>query len=130
MEVVMIKQLCWVLALSLTTGLGALAQNVGPTETFGPNGATNQDLALTGAQKHAIYNEVIRDKSKSARVEVPTTVGADVPPSIELYNLPDDATADNPPARLYKFTVVQDRVVVVDPTKMQVVEVIEPSSGR
>jgi hypothetical protein len=53
-------------------------------------------------------------------------IGADVPPMIELYTLPDDAVAAVPAAKLYKYTVVENKVVVVDPTKMRIVDVIEP----
>ena len=38
---------------------------------------------------------------------------------IELYTLPDDALAAVPAAKLYKYTVVENKVVVVDPTKMR-----------
>ena len=57
-----------------------------------------------------------------------TNVGADVPPMIELYTLPDDIVADNPVTKLYKFTKVEDQVVLVDPTKMRVMAVIGPNS--
>jgi hypothetical protein len=49
-----------------------------------------------------------------------------VPPMIELYALPDDIVANNPEAKLYKFTRVDDQVVLVDPTKMRVIAVIGP----
>ena len=45
---------------------------------------------------------------------------------IELYTLPDDILANNPLTKLYKFTRVEDRVVLVDPTNMRVVAVIGP----
>lgn len=48
---------------------------------------------------------------------------------IELYALPDDAIADSPAAKLYRYTMVQDRMVLVDPTKMRVIDVIGPN-GR
>ena len=51
---------------------------------------------------------------------------ADVPPMIELYTLPDDATASVPAAKLYKYTMVENKVVLVDPTKMRVIDVIGP----
>jgi hypothetical protein len=49
-----------------------------------------------------------------------------VPPMIELYMLPDDILANNPVTKLYKFTNVEDRVVLVDPTNMRVIAVIGP----
>ena len=49
---------------------------------------------------------------------------AQVPPSINLHALPDEAVDNNAAAKLYQFTVVNGNVIIVDPTKMQVVEVI------
>jgi hypothetical protein len=49
---------------------------------------------------------------------------------IELYTLPDDALAAVPAAKLYKYTVVENKVVVVDPTRMRVIDVIGPSSRQ
>ena len=83
-------------------------------------------LELTPAQRSAIYQEVHKDKSKVAPSRFATHVGADVPPMIELYALPDDIVANTPEAKLYKFTRVDDQVVLVDPTKMRVIAVIGP----
>jgi hypothetical protein len=49
-----------------------------------------------------------------------------VPPMIELYMLPDETVAGVPAAKLYKYTMVEGKVVLVDPTKMRIVDVIEP----
>ena len=83
-------------------------------------------LELTPAQKSSIYRAVHKDGSKAAPTRFPTRVGAEVPPMIELYALPDDILASNPVAELYKFTRVGDQVVVVDPVNMRVVDVIGP----
>lgn len=83
-------------------------------------------LALTPEQRSAIYAAATNDKSKTAPTQFSTVVGAEVPPQIELYALPEVAVGDNPAAKYYKYTVVQGRVVLVDPTKMRVVEVIGP----
>ena len=55
-------------------------------------------------------------ESKAAR----TPIGADVPPIIDLYTLPDDIRATNLETQPYKFTEVGDQVVLIDPTKMRV----------
>ena len=94
----------------------------------GISGAIQEKPLLSPAQRSAIYAEVSKDPSKSSRQHFTAVVGADVPPMIELYTLPDDATAAAPAAKLYKYTMVDDKVVVVDPTKMRVVDVIGPSS--
>jgi hypothetical protein len=89
-------------------------------------GTLEQKLELTPAQKSAIYREVGKDTSKAAPTRFPAVVGADVPPMIELYTLPDDTLAASPTAAYFKYTVVQDQVVLVDPTRMRVIDVIGP----
>jgi hypothetical protein len=38
--------------------------------------------------------------------------------------LPDDISAEVPAIKFYQYTIVQDQVVIVDPTKMTVVDLI------
>ena len=97
-----------------------------PTGDTGLSGAIQQKLLLTPEQRVAIYQEASKDKSKVAPKDFSPVVGADVPPMIELYMLPDDATASVPAAKLYKYTMVENKVVLVDPTKMRVIDVIGP----
>jgi len=124
-----------VMAIALAAGVPALiCADVGPAnaqtnETTGITGVMNpngipEKLELTPAQRSAIYDAVRKDKSKVAPSRFSTAVGAEVPAMIELYILPDDILAQNPAAKFYKYTVVQDRVVLVDPTNMRIVAVI------
>ena len=92
--------------------------------------ATEQKLELTPAERSAIYATVSKDKSKVAPQPFSTKVGADVPPMIELYSLPDETVAENPAAKLYKYTLVENEVVVVDPIRMRIVDRIGPASDR
>jgi hypothetical protein len=117
-------------------GIDASAQtgNSGSPATSGSDaglsGAIDQKLILSPAQRAAIYQEVSKDKAKVAAKNFSPVIGADVPPMIELYMLPDDATANVPAAKLYKYTIVEQKVVLVDPTKMRVIDVIGPPPSR
>jgi hypothetical protein len=102
----------------------ALAQSAGTIETVQPNGSVTQTLALTAGQRSAIYNIVIRERAKPHADQIAVAVGAPVPPTIDLVDLPDQATADNPSAALLKYAMVHGDVVVVDPAAMRVVDVI------
>ena len=97
-----------------------------PGNDTGISGAIEQKLILTPAQRTAIYDQVSKDKSKVAPKDFSPVIGADVPPMIELYMLPDEAVAGVPAAKLYKYTMVEGKVVLVDPTKMRVVDVNGP----
>jgi hypothetical protein len=93
------------------------------------SGAVDQKPLLTSSQRSAIYAEVVKDKSKASPKNFSPVAGADVPPMIELYTLPDDAVADVPAAKMYKYTLVENKVVLVDPTHMRVIDVIGPSAA-
>lgn len=101
----------------------ACAQTKDIEEVVSPSGVA-ASLSLTTAQQSAIYRAVSVDKSKVSPAQFPTRVGANVPPMIELYTLPDHILAENPVANFYQYTMTDDQVVLVDPTKMQVVAVI------
>ena len=101
------------------------AQTAGIEEVVSEQGVAPK-LALTASQRSAIYQEVHTDKSKVAPSRFAAQVGAEVPPMIELYMLPDDILANNPETKLYKFTKVDDAIVLVDPTRMRVIAVIGP----
>ena len=103
----------------------AVAQSSTVEEAVNPNGVA-QKLELTPAQRNAIYQQVSKNKPRVAPNQFPAAVGAEVPPMIELYTLPDDILATNPVAKLYKYTMVQDQVVIVDPTNMRTIAVIGP----
>jgi hypothetical protein len=102
----------------------ALAQSAGLDEAIQPDGTLRQNLALTAGQRSAIYNIVIRQRAKPHADPTSIAVGAPVPPTIDLVDLPDQATADNPSAALLKYAMVHGDVVVVDPVAMRVVDVI------
>ena len=111
--------------LGLLFGMApALAQSAGPDEAIQPNGTVAQSLVLTAGQRSAIYNIVIRQRVKPHADQIAVAVGTPVPPTIELVDLPDQATADNPSAALLKYAMVHGDVVVVDPVAMRVVDVI------
>ena len=120
-----------ILRLSVAALLGlffsvaaALAQSAGPDEAVQPDGTLRQNLALTAGQRTAIYNIVIRQRAKPHADPMSIAVGAPVPPTIDLADLPDQATVNNPSTALLKYAMVHGDVVVVDPVAMRVVDVI------
>jgi hypothetical protein len=102
----------------------ALAQSAGPDEAVQPNGTVGPNLALTAGQRSAIYDIVIRERAKPHADQISVAVGAPVPPALDLADLPDQATVNNPSAALLKYAMVHGDVVVVDPVAMRVVDVI------
>jgi hypothetical protein len=114
------------------------AQTVGPDEAVTPQGAVTQNLALTQAQKSAIYNAVVGQRVRNTATHaIRPAVGAPVPPSAELLDLPiqallDQDSLDDSRGTVLKYAIVEGEVVVIDPIQMQVVDVIHggATSGR
>jgi uncharacterized protein DUF1236 len=117
-------------AAAIFLGIGVAAAQSGGIEENVTANRVSPKLELTPAQRSAIYQEVRKDKGKVAPSRFATNVGADVPPMIELYSLPDDILANNPVTKYYKFTRVDDQVVLVDPLHMRVIAVIGPKGGE
>jgi hypothetical protein len=98
----------------------AAAQTGGPPNSPGP-------LALTERQRAEIYQTVAKEKDKVRTpppVNMRVSIGAELPASMELYVLPDDVGAAVPATKVYRYTVVHNQVVIVDPTTMKVVDLI------
>ena len=112
------------LATMLAGPPAALAQSAGPVEAVGARGAVEQNLTLTAAQKSAIYNAVLQQGRRTPAAQLAAAIGAPVPPNVELRALPDEVSADNSWADLLKYALVENDIVVVDPIRMRVVDVI------
>ena len=109
-------------------GAGAAdAQAIGPMEAVSPNGGVSQDFALSPAQRSAIYNAVLGQRVRGLNPRIVTAIGAPVPPSVTLQNLPEQALGDQT-EELLKYALVENNVIVVDPIRMRVVDVI-PGPG-
>jgi hypothetical protein len=95
--------------------------------TTTPPAITNAQapVSLTHEQKAAILAAI---RQKAANVTPPLAFkaapGEMVPPSIELYPLPDTAMTDVPDAKNLKYTMLDNNVVLVDPLTMRVVDTI------
>lgn len=111
----------------------ACAQSAGPVEAVGPDGAVVQPvvqpMALTPVQRSALYNTASHRHIQANAGEVPAAVGAIVPPSLILGNLPETPTLGDDSDNVLKYATVEGDVVVVDPIRMRVVEVIHPGDG-
>lgn len=117
-------------ALMLTFFIGsanALAQNSSLDEAVTANGAITQKLALTEAQRSAIYYAALqqdRHGDTAPPGAVPLAVGAPVSPVAVLTELPAQAAVGAPSATQLNYVMVEGDVVLVDPVRLRVVDII------
>lgn len=123
---------CRIAALTLAALLcgmtSAIAQSAMPTEAVQPNGSIVPPLALTPAQRNAISTDVKQQRVHTSGVGIAAAVGAPAAPSLGLRDLPSMPALGGAATDL-KYATVGGDVVVVDPTRMRVVEVIHSGSG-
>ena len=118
-------------ALVLVGGIDAASAQIGSTPPTIQDGTIGKGdpLAtprLTEAQRSAIADAVRRDnKAVEPSVSFVASVGAPVPPVIELYILPDAILAEVPAAKRVKYTVMKNQLLLVDPVTMRIVDIIQ-----
>lgn len=116
------------LVVLLGTGLGsvaAFAQSAGQDEAVAPNGSVAQNVTLTAAQRSAIFNAIFHQPVKPSGTQLAAAVGAAVPQTVDLIDLPDSAVATDPAAASLKYAMAgNDVIIVIDPVQMRVVGVI------
>jgi hypothetical protein len=119
------------IAFAVLAAIGTAQAQIGsktPEIQADPRSADKLDakeLRLTEDQKTAIADAVRRERKKITEPpKFVASVGAPVPPAIELYTLPDGVLTELPAAKSVKYTVMQDQLVLVDPTTMRVVDII------
>jgi hypothetical protein len=88
---------------------------------------------LTPEQRKAIYQVVGAGASKPAGADLPAKVaevGATLPPLHPVDAFPEQTTSQVGQAARYRYIVVGDKLLLVDPTNMIVVGVIGPQDAR
>jgi hypothetical protein len=83
---------------------------------------TTEPLQLTPVQRRTIYRTIVRERVAPAEPTVEYRVGARLPDSVRLYSIPQEVAVEVPKIRSYKYMVVNNRVVLVDPATSLVVE--------
>jgi hypothetical protein len=83
---------------------------------------TTEPLQLTPVQRRTVYRTIVRERVVPAEPTVEYRVGARVPDNVRLYSVPQDVAVEVPAIRSYKYMVVNNRVVLVDPMTSQVVD--------
>ncbi len=111
--------------LLLGAPLAAAAQETGP----GADAGRVPQLELTDAQKHTIYISVTNQNIRNAAPpDFQPAVGATVPQSVELEDMPRSIVELAPAAKGFQIARIINQVVIVEPQSRRIVEVISGKS--
>jgi hypothetical protein len=80
-------------------------------------------LVMTVQQERAVYETLIKERVwPPPPAGVTLIVGTEMPREIEVFEVP--AFVDIPLVRRYRYTVMADRVILVDPGSRKVMRII------
>jgi len=77
--------------------------------------------ALAAPQAAQVQQYVVTQGTPSVRVQEQVAIGQPLPRQVELYAVPSSAGVQTQ----YRYSVVNDRTVLVDPHTRQIIQVIE-----
>lgn len=81
---------------------------------------TTEPLQLTPVQRRTIYRTIVRERVTPVRPTVEYRVGTRV--TEKRYVVPQEVAVEVPEIRAFKYMVVNDRVVLIDPATSEVVD--------
>jgi hypothetical protein len=93
-------------------------------EHEGPAVVTRERIELTPAQRTTIYRTVTRERAPAVPSGVDVRLGARVPQALELREIPSTVVEEVPTVRRYRYMIVNNEVVLVDPATSEVIEII------
>ena len=83
---------------------------------------TTRPVQLTPVQRQTVYRTIVRERVAPAQPTVEYRVGMRVPQTAQLYAVPQTVAVEVPAIQSYKYMVVNNRVVLVDPVTSEVVD--------
>jgi len=111
-------------AILVVTGTASAQTTI--IERDNPSVIARERVELTPAQRTTIYRSVTRERVQMQMVPqgVDVRLGARVPQTVELREMPSALVTDVPTVRRYRYMVINNEVVLVDPATSEVVEII------
>jgi Protein of unknown function (DUF1236) len=109
-----------VAALALLSGVG-----VASAAGAGTSLKASDNLNLTTAQEHLLWQSIGKQKANmKAPSDFTASVGVPVPRSVTLRGMPSDVTNQIPAVGPYRYAVLANKLLIVNPTDKTVVDII------
>lgn len=111
-------------AILILAGATAASAQTTIIERDSPGVIARERIELTPAQRTTIYRTVTRERVRAAPESFAVRLGARVPQTVELQEIPTAVVQEVPSVRRYRYMVVNNEVVLVDPATSEVIEII------
>ena len=81
-------------------------------------------------QRRQVVDQLRRDRAATNQnLNIQVNVGTRLPPRVQAHRLPSDIVRIMPQYRDYEYTVIDNRVAIVDPRRREVVEILDDGPG-
>ena len=81
-------------------------------------------------QRRQVVDQLRRDRAATNQnLNIQVNVGTRLPPRVQARRLPSDIVRIMPQYRDYEYTVIDNRVAIVDPRRREVVEILDDGPG-
>ena len=91
--------------------------------------ANQRTTSVNDDQRKQIVDQLRRDRSASTNINVRVNIGERLPPRVQPRRLPADIVRIAPQYRDYEYTVIDNRVVIVDPRRREVIDILDEGPG-
>jgi hypothetical protein len=101
-------------------------QNTGQAQDQSDRRGGTSSVTVNDEQRTQILERLRRERSASnENINIRVNVGERLPPRVRPRPLPPDIVRIAPQYRDYEYTVIEDRVAIVDPRTREVVDIID-----
>ena len=94
-----------------------------------PDQAGQRTTSVNDDQRKQIVDQLRRDRSASTNINVRVNIGERLPPRVQPRRLPADIVRIAPQYRNYDYTVIDNRIVIVDPRRREVIDILDDGPG-
>ncbi len=121
----MIKSTSIAVAAALLVGGASLSAANAASGHAMAGAAASDTLNLSGKQQKTIWKDMQRHAAnQTAPTGFTATVGAAIPTDVSTYPVPRVATRDVPAVKPYRYAMLDNKVVLVNPSDHKIADVV------
>jgi hypothetical protein len=114
-----------VAAVLLLSGVSVASAASHMSNRSGNSAAARDKLDLSSAQQKSIWKDIgSHAANQNAPSDFNAAVGMAIPAGVSTYPLPRQAARDVPAVKPYRYTMLQDKVLIVNPSDKKIADVV------
>jgi hypothetical protein len=114
-----------VAAVLLLSGVSVASAASHMSNRAGNSAGASDKLDLSSAQQKSIWKDISRHAAnQNAPSDFSAAVGTAIPDGVNTYPLPRQAARDVPAVKPYRYAMLQDKLLIVNPSDQMIADVV------